>query len=181
MAENDAEGAPTAGEGEGAATAPAQPQVKMLAHFIRDLSFENVGAMQGVIGQSNPEVTVNVNLEGNSIGEDRYQVAMKINTTAKSEQGTRFIVELDYGALFSITGAPEEHIHPLVFVECPRLLLPFARRVIADVTRDGGYPPLMIDNVDFGQLYRQRLEQFRAEQAAAGQGEAAPTNGAEPA
>jgi len=179
MADNEAEGAPGTSAADTAPDTPAQPQIKMLVHFIRDLSFENVGAMQGIIGQGNPEVSVNVNLDGNSIGDDRYQVAMKINTTAKSEEGTRFIVELDYGAIFTINGAAEDHIHPLVFVECPRLLLPFARRVIADVTRDGGYPPLMIDNVDFATLYRQRLAQFRSEQ----QSETAPAapNGSEPA
>lgn len=154
---------------EGAAAEPqAQtqqtPQVRILAHFVRDLSFENVGAVEGTPADGTPEINVNVNLEGNSIGEDRYQTAMKITATAKTGERTRFLVELDYVGIFSITNARPDFVHPLVFIECPRLILPFARRVIADITRDGGYPPLMVDNIDFGTLYRQRLAQFQAQQ-----------------
>lgn len=159
---------------DAAAAAPAEsqaqpqvpPQVKILAHFVRDLSFENVGATEGTPAEGTPEINVTVNLEGNSIGEDRYQTAMKISATAKTGERTRFLVELDYVGIFSITNARQDFVHPLVFIECPRLLLPFARRVIADVTRDGGYPPLMIDNVDFATLYRQRLAQMQAAPAA---------------
>lgn len=153
--------------GEASAQAQPQqlPQVKILAHFVRDLSFENVGAIEGTPADGTPEISVNVNLEGNSIGEDRYQTAMKISATAKTGERTRFLVELDYVGIFSIANARKDFVHPLVFIECPRLILPFARRVIADVTRDGGYPPLMIDNVDFAALYRQRLAQFQSEKA----------------
>lgn len=142
------------------------PSVKMLAHFVRDLSFENVGAIEGTAASGTPEISVVVNLEANGIGEDRYQVNMKINATAKAGTSTRFLVELDYSGVFSIQHVPQEHIHPFIFIECPRQLLPFARRVVADATRDGGYPPLMLDNVDFATLYRQKLEQMRAEKAA---------------
>ncbi|MBK0400519.1 protein-export chaperone SecB [Limibaculum sp. M0105] len=156
-------------EGAGAEAQPQQqqqqPQVKILAHFVRDLSFENVGAIEGTSAEGTPEISVNVNLEGNSIGEDRYQTAMKITATAKAGEKTRFMVELDYVGIFSINNARQDLVHPLVFIECPRLILPFARRVVADVTRDGGYPPLMIENVDFAALYRQRLAQHQAQQA----------------
>jgi preprotein translocase subunit SecB len=146
---------------------PSMPHVAILAHFVRDLSFENVGAIEGtpITGQP-PDISVTVNLDGNGIGEDRYQVNMKLNARAVSGEHTRFLVELDYCGIFAINNAPEQHIHPIMFIECPRLLLPFARRVVADVTRDGGYPPLMIDNVDFASLYRQKIEQLRAEQQA---------------
>jgi preprotein translocase subunit SecB len=146
---------------EAASSAP--PQVKILAHFVRDLSFENVGAIEGTTAQSAPEISVQVNLDGQSIGEDRYQVNMKLSAKAVNGDNTRFLAELDYTGIFSMTNVPEAHIHPMMFIECPRLLLPFARRVIADVTRDGGYPALMIDNVDFATLYRQKLEQLRQE------------------
>lgn len=168
MAENE-----TPGNGTAAGAAQpdgqqqmAQPVVKILGHYVRDLSFENVGATEGAPTDGKPEIGVTVNIEGNSIGEDRYQVGLKINATARTGDKTRFIVELDYAGIFSITNARADFVHPLVFIECPRLILPFARRVISDVTRDGGYPPLMIDNVDFATLYRQRLAEFQAQQAA---------------
>jgi len=140
------------------------PQVAILAHFVRDLSFENIGAIEGTATQGAPEISVQVNLDGQNIGEDRYQVSMKLTAKAVSGEHTRFLVELDYAGIFSITNAPAAHIHPLMFIECPRLILPFARRVVADATRDGGYAPLMVENVDFAALYRQKLEQLRQEQ-----------------
>lgn len=145
---------------------PTPPQVTILAHFVRDLSFENVGAIEGTAVEGAPKINVQVNLDGQNIGEDRYQVNMKLNAKATNGDKTRFLVELEYTGIFQINNAPETHIHPIMFIECPRLILPFARRVVADVTRDGGYPPLMLDNVDFGTLYRQKLEQFRKEKAA---------------
>ncbi len=161
MAETDPPGAaPDAAPG---AAPGARPQVNILAHFVRDLSFENVGAIEGTAAQGAPEISVQVNLDGQHIGEDRYQVSMKLTAKAVSGEHTRFMVELDYTGIFSITNVAETHIHPMMFIECPRLILPFARRVVADVTRDGGYPPLMLDNVDFATLYRQKLEQLRQE------------------
>lgn len=145
-------------------TAPVTPpQVKILAHFVRDLSFENVGAIEETPSEGAPEISVRVNLDGKHIGEDRYQVNMKLSTKAVNGKNTRFLAELDYAGIFSMTNVTEAYVHPTMFIECPRLLLPFARRIIADVTRDGGYPPLMLDNVDFATLYRQKLEQLRQE------------------
>jgi preprotein translocase subunit SecB len=161
MAETDPPGdAPAAAPGEAPST---PPQVKILAHFVRDLSFENVGAIEGTPIEGAPEIGIQVNLDGQNIGEDRYQVNMKFNAKAVNGEHTRFMVELDYTGIFSITNVPEAHIHPMMFIECPRLILPFARRVVADVTRDGGYPPLMLDNIDFATLYRQKVEQLRQE------------------
>jgi len=97
-------------------------------------------------------------------GETRFQIAMKINATAVLGEETRFLVELDYIGVFEVQNVPKEHIHPFLFIECPRQMLPYARRVISDVTRDGGYPPLMLDNVDFAALYRQKLEEIKAQQ-----------------
>ena len=105
-----------------------------------------------------------MNLDAKSMGDDRYQLSLKINATAKAGEHTRFIVELDYISIFAISGVKSEHMHPFLFIECPRQILPYARRVISDVTRDGGYPPLMIENIDFARLYRQKLEEVRAQQ-----------------
>jgi len=156
------QGADAAGNAAGEVPS-APPQVNILAHFVRDLSFENVGAIEGTAAEGAPEISVQVNLDGQNIGEDRYQVNMKLTAKAVNGEHTRFMVELDYTGIFSITNVPEAHIHPMMFIECPRLILPFARRVVADVTRDGGYPPLMLDNVDFAMLYRQKLDQIRDE------------------
>jgi len=147
----------------------APPQVTILAHFVRDLSFENVGAIEGTPADGRPEISIQVNLDGTNLGEDRYQVNMKLNAKAVIGDHTRFMVELDYTGIFSMTNVPEAHIHPMMFIECPRLILPFARRVVSDVTRDGGYPPLMLDNVDFAELYRQKLEQLREEKKQQGE------------
>lgn len=153
----------------GQAEAQTPPEVRIIAHFIRDLSFENVAAQESKSSTGTPEINVTVNLDAAAAGDDRYQVAMKINATAKTDEGTRFVVELDYVSVFGIKNVPQEHIHPFLFIECPRQILPYARRVISDVTRDGGYPPLMLDNVDFGALYRTKLEELRAQQEAQGQ------------
>ena len=146
-----------------AADPAAPPQVRILAHFVRDLSFENVSAVEGTAPEGPPEISVTVNLDGKSIGENRYQVNMKLSAKAANGETARFLVELDYSGIFSMQNVPEAHIHPMMFIECPRLILPFARRVVADITRDGGYPPLMLDNVDFATLYRQKLDQMRKE------------------
>ncbi|MBY8977200.1 protein-export chaperone SecB [Rhodobacteraceae bacterium NNCM2] len=157
---------PEIAPGAEAATTQIAPTVKMLAHFTRDLSFENVGARENTgTGAEQPQISVNVGMDAQSLGENRYQIIMKINGTAKVAENTRFLIELEYGGVFQIDNAQEAHVHPILFIECPRQLLPFARRVVADVTRDGGYPPLMLDNVDFAALYRQKIEQLRAQQA----------------
>lgn len=167
---------PEAAAADGAAGAQqaaqqAQPNLRIVAHFVRDLSFENVAAQQGTTTQGTPEINVTVNLDAANVGENRFSVAMKINATAKTGETTRFLVELDYVGIFEITNVPQEHIHPFLFIECPRQILPYARRVVSDVTRDGGYPPLMLDNVDFAALYRQKLVEMQAQQAAAKEAE----------
>ncbi|MEO1492457.1 MAG: protein-export chaperone SecB [Pseudomonadota bacterium] len=158
----------TTNAGNGAAAEAATqtpPSLKILAHYIRDLSFENVAATEGTPSQGTPEINVTVNLDAAGAGDDRYQVAMKVNASAKTGESTRFLVELDYVGVFEIQNVPKEHIHPFLFIECPRQILPYARRVVSDVTRDGGYPPLMLDNVDFASLYRQKLADLQAQQA----------------
>ena len=163
MAENETVEGAAAGAGQ---KAQAQPNVRLLAHFVRDLSFENVGAVQGTPVKGQPEIQVAVNIEAAGIGENRYQILTKVNATAKTQEAVRFVIELEYAGIFSVENVPQEHLHPFLFIECPRQLFPFPRRVIADATRDGGFPPLMLENVDFAALYRQKVEQIRAEKAA---------------
>lgn len=150
-----------------------QPQVAIVSQFVRDLSFENVAAQKQMNTQVKPEIRVTVNLDAKDRKDDRYEVALKLNATSKAGEDTLFIVELDYAGIFMIKNVPQEQLHPFLMIECPRQLFPFARRIVADVTRDGGYPPLMLDMVDFVAIYRQELERRAAQQVAASG--AAPT------
>lgn len=145
--------------------APAAPVLNCVNQYIRDLSFENIAAQKNVGKQVQPEITVQVNLDARKGGEDTYEVIQKLTVSAVAEKETVFMLELDYAGLFSITNVPEEQLHPVLMIECPRLLFPFLRRIVRDVTADGGYPPLNIDNIDFMALYRQELERRAAEAA----------------
>jgi preprotein translocase subunit SecB len=149
-------------ETENGAAASEQPQLKMqiLGQFIRDLSFENIVAQKGIQGEVQPDIQVQVNLDAKKRPVDnQYEVLTKTNITSKNKSGgeTMFMMELEYGGIFQIENVPEEQLHPFLLIECPRMLFPFARRIIADVTRDGGFPPLNLENIDFVSLYRQQM------------------------
>lgn len=158
------------------AAAAAQPQIKMQiqAQYIRDLSFENVLAQKPIEAQVSPDVQVQVSLDGKKRSDNQYEVISKFNVTSKNKDSDDilFVIELEYGGVFLIEGVPEEQLHPFLMIECPRMLFPFIRRIISDVSRDGGFPPLNVDNIDFVQLYRQTMAQ-RAEAAKSG---GAPVN-----
>lgn len=168
-------------EGNGAAgdmeagQAQQQPQVQMkiLGQFIRDMSFENILAQKPVEGQVQPDIQVQVSIDAKKREEPRYEVVTKFKITSKNKEGGEhlFLMELDYAGLFSIEGVPDNQLHPFLLIECPRMLFPFVRRIVSDVTRDGGFPPLNLDNIDFIQLYRQTLAQRQATAAAQKEGE----------
>lgn len=153
----------------------APPQVKMsvLAQFVRDMSFENVVAQKGLNGADvQPDVQVAVSLDARKRAtEHQYEVLNKFRVTSKNKTNgdTLFLLELEYGGIFHVEGVPDEQLHPFLLIECPRLLFPFIRRIISDVTRDGGFPPLNIDTVDYLALYRQELARRAAAQAEAPQ------------
>ena len=140
--------------------AMAVPQVAILAQYVKDLSFENPNAPQSLQMQGQPRIDINVNVNARGGGEDMFEVELKIDATARTAEGDRvaFAVELLYAGLFRLSGVPQEAIEPFLVVEAPRILFPFARRVISDCTRDGGFPPLMLEPIDFGSLYMQQLE-----------------------
>lgn len=146
------------------------PQIKMsvLAQYVRDMSFENVVALKGISGGDvQPDIQVNVSLDGRKRAQDnQYDVVTKFRITSNNKANNEplFLMELDYGGIFHIEGVPEDQLHPFLLIECPRLLFPFVRRIISDVTRDAGFPPLNIDTVDFLALYRQEVAR-RAAQA----------------
>ena len=153
----------------------AAPQIKMqvLAQFVRDMSFENMVAQKGLTASEvQPDIQVAVSLDARKRAvEHQYDIVTKFKVTSKNKLNgeTLFLLELDYGGVFSVEGVPEEQMHPFLLIECPRLLFPFVRRIISDVTRDGGFPPLNIDNVDFLALYRQELQRRAQVQQAAAQ------------
>jgi preprotein translocase subunit SecB len=142
------------------AKAAGQPQVTVLAQYIKDLSFESPGAPQSLQGPGqNPQLKVTVNVNAGPRGEDTYEVALKLEVHTRSDNGVIYNVELIYGGLFRLRGVPQNLLQPVLFVDCPTILFPFMRRVLADVIRDGGFPPLMLDPIDFGRLYAQNLAQ----------------------
>ncbi|WP_448579154.1 protein-export chaperone SecB [Thermaurantiacus sp.] len=142
------------------------PQAGILAQYVKDLSFENPNSPGSLQQTGQPKLDVSVNLNARAGGNDMYEVELRIGASAKAESGmVMFAVELVYAGLFRLTGAPQEAIEPFLMVEAPRILFPFARRVIADAVRDGGFAPLMLDPIDFGGLYIQQLDARRGGQA----------------
>lgn len=161
MAENGA-----AGTTEGQAT-PPQVQMNILGQFVRDLSFENVMAQKGATGEVKPDINVQVNLDAKKrAAENQYEVMIKLNINSKAKEGGEalFVLEIEYAGVFRIEGVPEDQMHPFLLIECPRMLFPFLRRIVSDVTRDGGYPPLNLENIDFVQIYRAELARRQSEQ-----------------
>ena len=144
--------------------------MSVLAQFVRDMSFENLVAQKGITGSDvQPDVQVGVSLDARKRPADhQYDVntKFKISSKNKTTGETLFLLELDYGGIFHVEGVADEQLHPFLLIECPRLLFPYVRRIISDVTRDGGFPPLNIDSVDFLALYRQEIAR-RAQVAAA--------------
>jgi preprotein translocase subunit SecB len=161
-------------ENETAAAAPEAPQVKMniLAQFIRDMSFENILAQKGIQGEVNPDVQVQVNLDAKKIAaEHQYDVITKIeiNSKVKDTGQQLFLLELEYAGVFHIEGVPDDQMHPFLLIECPRMTFPFVRRIVSDVTRDGGFPPLNLETIDFVALYRNEIARRQADAAAQAQ------------
>lgn len=160
-------------EENGGAEAGATPQVRMsvLAQFVRDMSFENLVAQKGISGTDvQPDIQVAVSLDARKRQADhQFEIVTKYKVTSKNKANgdTLFLMEVDYAGVFHVEGVPEEQLHPFLLIECPRMLFPFVRRIISDVTRDGGFPPLNIDTVDFLALYRQEMARRAQTQAQA--------------
>ncbi|WP_305970041.1 MULTISPECIES: protein-export chaperone SecB [unclassified Mameliella] len=154
-------------ETNGNGQAPQPPKMSILAQFIRDLSFENILSQKGVSGEVQPDVQVQVNLDAKKrTAENQYEVVMKlkVESKAKSTGDMLFLLELDYAGVFSIENVPEDQLHPFLLIECPRMLFPFVRRIVSDVSRDGGFPPLNLETIDFLALYRNEIARRQAAQ-----------------
>jgi preprotein translocase subunit SecB len=139
--------------------ADTQPQIGLIAQYVKDLSFENPNAPAVYQLQEQPRIDVQFNIGSQSVGDDVYEVALKIEVKASTEEKTAFQVELLYAGLFGLRNIPADQLQPFLLAEAPRLLFPFARRVLADAVRDGNFPPLMLDPIDFGALYLAQAEQ----------------------
>ncbi|MDO6729802.1 protein-export chaperone SecB [Marinovum sp. 2_MG-2023] len=152
----------------GAAEQAAPVKMNVLAQYVRDLSFENILSQKGATGEVQPDVQVQVNLDAKKRQQpNQYEVVLKLKITSKAKDGDAvlFLLEMDYAGVFNIENVPEEQLHPFLLIECPRMIFPFARRIVSDVTRDGGFPPLNLENIDFIALYRNEIARRAAEQA----------------
>ena len=176
MAEDDQSAPSPQGNGGAQPTegAEAAPQLRLLAQYAKDLSFENPNAPGSLSNsQTSPKIEISVDVQAKPRSNTEFEVELKIAASAKREEEVAFIVELSYCGLFSLTNIPAEQLQPVVLIECPRLLFPFARRVVADATRDGGFPPLMIDPIDFVALYQRQAAANQETQAQTGAGQPA--------
>jgi preprotein translocase subunit SecB len=143
----------------------SMPQISALAQYIKDLSAENPSAPQVFQWQSTPQLDVQFNLNVNRVSDEVHEVILRIELKAASEQGAHFLVDLSYGGLFGLRNVPEDAYAPFLLVEGPRLLFPFARQIIANAIAAGGFPPLMINPIDFAALYRRQAEAAAAQPA----------------
>ncbi len=174
-----------ADETQGGATPQAAanpPSMNLIGQYIRDLSFENPGAPGSMLGSgTNPAFNVNISVGVKKQNEDTYAVELTLNAKANRDEALLFNVELVYGGVFRIRNIPDNQLSAILMIECPRLIFPFARQVLANVTQQGGFPPLMMEPVDFTAIYRQNLQKLAAQQQAGGGAAPAPANGgAEP-
>jgi preprotein translocase subunit SecB len=151
------------GAGEASVGADSLPQVGVIAQYVKDLSFENPNAPAVYQWQGQPQVDVQFNIGAQAVGDDLHEVALKIEVSSKTSEGTVFSIDLLYGGLFTLKNLPAEQLQPFLLAEAPRILFPFARQVLADASLQGGFPPFMLDPIDFGSLYMQRAAQQQAE------------------
>ena len=160
--------------GNGSGETGDQPQVSVLAQYIKDLSVENPSSPQVFQWQVQPNLDVQFNINVDKLADDVHEVVLKIDVNARSEQGVHFVVELSYGGLFGLRTIPEEALPPFLLAEAPRLLFPFARQIIADAVVHTGFPPLLLDPIDFTAAYIAQVQAVQQEGGETPGGEQAP-------
>ncbi len=154
---------PKEATGAGKAGNGAQPSLSVLTQYVKDLSFESPGAPASLRGRDKaPSIGINVNVNANPMSETDYDVNLTLTARATFDKEVLFNVELVYGGVFRLANFPKEHVLPVLFIECPRMLFPFARQIVADATRNGGFPPLMLDPIDFAQMFQQKIAEEQA-------------------
>jgi preprotein translocase subunit SecB len=149
----------------GQATEQPAPQLNVLAQYVKDFSFENPNAPASLSSfqQAQPAINIQINVQVNSLSASDFEVILKTEGKAERDGSVLFSFELSFGGVFRIQNVPQESLHPVVMIECPRLLFPFSREIISSAVRNGGFPPLLLDPVDFVSLYRQNIAQQTAQ------------------
>ena len=152
------------GPGQSGSTAPEaghdQPQLTVVAQYTKDFSFENPNAPQSLNArQEQPQIGIQINVAATPLSDTDIEVALKLDGKAETTSTLLFRFELEFAGIFRVRNVPQESLNPLIMIECPRLLFPFAREIVATAVRNGGFPPLLLDPVDFVSLYRQKLAQ----------------------
>lgn len=142
------------------------PQLEALAQYVKDLSFENPNAPRSLAPQATPpNINVQVNVNARDLGPGEYEIDLTLEGKAGEGEGLLFSFELVYSGVFRLANIPQEHIHQVVMIECPRILFPFARSILANAVRDGGYPPFLLQPIDFAQLYQARVAELQRQGA----------------
>ena len=151
------------------APAPApgtQPSMKILGQYLKDFSFENPNAPQSLAPQQKqPDINIAVNVNARNLGPSDFEVELHLDAKATNEGKVIFAADLLYAGIFRMDNFPQNLLHAAILIECPRMLFPFARQIMAEATRNGGFPPLMLDPIDFAGMYQQRMKQQSAAQA----------------
>jgi preprotein translocase subunit SecB len=157
-----------------------QPQAATIAQYIKDLSVENPNAPAVYQWAVQPQLDVQFNIGVDKVADDVHEVVLKIEVSAKSDNGVHFHVDLSYGGIFAFRNLPEESLAPFLLVEAPRMLFPFARQIVADAVQNSGFPPLLLDPIDFAAAYMQQVETANAETAPNGHAAPDPAPGFQP-
>ena len=149
--------------GPGPAAQPGQAQFRVAAQYTKDFSFENPGAPQSLMQQqAQPTMNIQINVNPKQLSNTDFEVELKLDGKAEANNQVLFAFELSFAGMFRVQNVPTEQVQPIVLIECPRILFPFAREIVATSVRNGGFPPLMLDPIDFVALYQQRLAQQNA-------------------
>ncbi|MCA3554319.1 protein-export chaperone SecB [Aestuariivirga sp.] len=153
-AQNGAAGAGTTGQ-----TPQEQPSLRILGQYLKDLSFENPNAPHAFSQEAQPDIAVSVNVNARPLAVNDFEVELHLDAKATTADKVAFAAELVYAGTFRLENFPHQLLHPAVLIECPRILFPFARQILAEATRNGGFPPLMLDPIDFAAMYQRRMQQ----------------------
>ena len=149
---------PNGANGNDDEAASRDPYIRAHAQYIKDLSFENPLALEAATGEgTSPQVNLDCSVGSQKLADQTYEVILSLEARAVEDEKTLFLVAVDYAGLFTITNVSEDLIEPILYVQCPTLLFPFARSIVANITKDGGYPPLLIDIIDFGTLFHHKM------------------------
>jgi preprotein translocase subunit SecB len=142
------------------------PQLNVIGQYVKDFSFENPNAPRSLApNQTPPNINIQINVGVGQMAPTDFEVTLKLEGKAESTGTVLFAFDLTFAGVFRILNVPQEHLHPLVMIECPRLLFPFAREIVATAVRNGGFAPLLLDPVDFVALYQQRMAQAQPQEA----------------